>query len=88
MTRRLEAAITPDERHGLLRMMAICSPQSWEHFNILGEYDFSKREAAGQHRCPVPKIIPEKLGAAKSVNLQPVQRKMKCPMAESVPMCV
>ena len=43
MTRQLEAARTPDERDRLLRTMAIHSPQSWGHFNLLGEYDFSSK---------------------------------------------
>ena len=41
MIRQLETARTPDEQDRFPRMMAIHSPQSWGHFNLLGEYDFS-----------------------------------------------
>ena len=64
MTRQLEATRTPDEQDGLLRMMAIHSPQSWGHFNLLGEYDFSNRKLQDNSGVFPPrsarKIIPEK----------------------------
>ena len=41
LTRRIEAAKTPEERDKLLQMIATHSPQSWGHINSLGEYDFS-----------------------------------------------
>ena len=41
LTRRIEAAKTPEERDKLLQMIATHSPQSWGHVNSLGEYDFS-----------------------------------------------
>ena len=73
-------------------MISVHSPQSWAHFNMLGEYDFSNERLQNNTGVLPPKICaqdhPGKLGAAKSVNPQPVQRKMKFPMAESVPMCV
>ena len=63
MTRQLEAARTADEQDRLLRMMAIHSPQSWGHFNLLGEYDFSN-EKLQDNSGVLPlksarKIIPE-----------------------------
>ena len=36
MTRRLEAAGSPEERGRLLSMIAFHSTQSWGHFNLLG----------------------------------------------------
>ena len=63
MTRQLEAAGTSDERHRLLRMIAIRSPQSWGHFNLLGEYDFSREKLQDNSGVLPPKsagrIIPE-----------------------------
>ena len=41
LTRRIEAAKTPEERDKILQMIATHSPQSWAHINALGEYDFS-----------------------------------------------
>ena len=66
MTRQLEAARTADERERLLRMIAIHSPQSWGHFNLLGEYDFSKEKLQDNTGVLPPKstplIIPENWG--------------------------
>ena len=66
MTRQLEAARTADERERLLRMVAIHSPQSWGHFNLLGEYDFSKEKLQNNTSVLPPKstpwIIPENWG--------------------------
>ena len=66
MTRQLEAARTADERERLLRMIAIHSPQSWGHFNLLGEYDFSKEKLQDNTGVlppkSTPRIIPENWG--------------------------
>ena len=63
MTCQLEAARTPEERDRLLRMIAIHSPQSWGHFNLLGEYDFSSEKLQDNSGALPPKtarrIIPE-----------------------------
>ena len=63
MTCQLEAARTPEERDRLLRMIAIHSPQSWRHFNLLGEYDFSSEKLQDNSGALPPKtarrIIPE-----------------------------
>ena len=55
MTRQLEAAKTPDERDAPLRMMAIHSPLSWGHFNLLGEYDFSSERVRDNSGVLPPK---------------------------------
>ena len=66
MIRQLKAARTADERERLLRMIAIHSPQSWGHFNLLGEYDFSKEKLQNNTGALPPKstplIIPENWG--------------------------
>ena len=47
-------------------MIAIHSPQSWGHFNLLGEYDFSKEKLQDNTGVLPPKstpgIIPENWG--------------------------
>ena len=66
MTRQLKDARTADERERLLRMIAIHSPQSWGHFNLLGEYDFSSEKLQNNSGVLLPKftprIIPENWG--------------------------
>ena len=63
MTRQLETARSRDEQDRLLRMMAIYSPQSWGHSNLLGEYDFSSEKLQDNTGVLPPKsarkIIPE-----------------------------
>ena len=41
LTRQIEAPRTPEEQDRLQRMISLHSAQSWAHFNMLGEYDFS-----------------------------------------------
>ena len=47
-------------------MIAIHSPQSWGHFNLLGEYDFSSEKLQNNSGVLLPKftprIIPENWG--------------------------
>ena len=59
MTRQLEAVRTADERERLLQMIAIHSPQSWGHFNLLGEYDFSSEKLQDNTGVLPPKSNPE-----------------------------
>ena len=63
LTRQVEAARTPEERDRLLRMISVHSPQSWAHFNMLGEYDFSNERLQDNTGVlppkSVPRIIPE-----------------------------
>ena len=63
MTRRLEAAGSPEERDRLLSMIAVHSPQSWGHFNLLGEYDFSNEKLQDNTGVlppkSAPRIVPE-----------------------------
>ncbi len=58
MTRRLEAAGSPEERDRLLSMIAVHSPQSWGHFNLLGEYDFSTEKLQDNTGVLPPKSAP------------------------------
>ncbi len=58
MTRQLEAARTADEPERLLRMIAIHSSQSWGHFNLLEEYDFSKEKLQNNTGVLPPKSVP------------------------------
>ncbi len=41
LTRRLETAKTLQERKHILKMIALHSPQTWGHTNMLGEYDLT-----------------------------------------------
>ena len=63
LTRQVEAARTPEERNRLLRMISVHSPQSWAHFNMLGEYNFSSDRLQNNTGVLPPKteprIIPE-----------------------------
>ena len=59
MTRQLEAVRTADERERLLQMIAIHSPQSWGHFNLLGEYGFSSEKLQDNTGVLPPKSNPE-----------------------------
>ena len=64
MTRRLGAAGSPEERDRLLSVIAVHSPQSWGHFNLLGEYDFSNEKLQDNTGVlppnSAPRIVPEK----------------------------
>ena len=63
LTREVGAAKTRREREKLLRMIALHSPQSWGHVNMLGEYDFSKDRLRDNTGVLFPKsdrrLIPE-----------------------------
>ena len=56
----------------LRRIIAIHSPQSWGHFNLLGEYDFSKEKLQDNTGVlppqSTPLIIPENWGKAHSAR--------------------
>ena len=57
------AAATSEEREKILRMIALHSPQTWRHANMLGEYDFSQDKLQDNIGVLPPKfqpgIIPE-----------------------------
>ena len=63
LTRQVEAARTLEERNRFLRMISVHSPQSWAHFNMLVEYDFSNERLQDNtgvlHRKSALRIIPE-----------------------------
>ncbi len=58
MTRRLEAAGSPEERDRLLGMIAVHSPQSWGHFKLLGEYGYSREKRQNNTGVLPPKSAP------------------------------
>ena len=58
LTRQVEAARTPEECNRLLRMISVHSPQSWAHFNMLGEYDFSNERLQDNTGVLPPKSVP------------------------------
>ncbi len=58
MSRRLEAARTQEERDRLPNTVAVHSPQSWGHFNLLGEYGFSRERLQDSTGVPPPRSIP------------------------------
>ena len=63
MTRRLGAAGSPEERDRLLSVIAVHSPQSWGHFNLLGEYGFLNEKLQDNTGVlppkSAPRIVPE-----------------------------
>ncbi len=63
LTRQLEAARTPEARDNILKVIALHSPQTWGHTNMLGEYDLSNDRLRDNTGVLPPKsapaIIPE-----------------------------
>ena len=56
LTRKLEIAAGEEARENLRRLIAIHSPMSWAHFNMLGEYDFFDPRFQSEVRHPA--LIP------------------------------
>ena len=44
LARLVEKASDTESKENLLRLIAIHSPMSWAHINMLGEYDFSEEK--------------------------------------------
>lgn len=44
LARQVEKAPDPEARENLLHLIAVHSPMSWAHINMLGEYDFSEEK--------------------------------------------
>ena len=58
LTRRLEAAKTPQERKHILKMIVLHSPQTWGHTNMLGEYDLTSEKLQDNTGVLPPKSTP------------------------------
>ena len=63
LSRLVEAARTPEERDGILKMVALHSPMAWGYVNLLGEYDLTQDRLQDNTGVLPPKtahrIIPE-----------------------------
>ena len=57
LTRQVETARTPEEHNRLRRMISVHSPQSWAHFNMFGEYDFSNERPQNNTGVLPPKSV-------------------------------
>ena len=73
MTRQLEATWILNERTRLLRVIAIDSPESWAHFNLLGKYHFC-REKLQNYSGMLPPNLPSR-SSRKTGNPKPVEKK-------------
>jgi len=56
LSQKLEGIDNPEQKQKLLAAISSHSPMSWEHTNLLGEYDFSDEKLKDTAGIRLPKM--------------------------------